>query len=70
MTAAQLMERLAKLPPNREVMILDGENGGGVPRSITLSPTDRIITKTDSDDTSDCEGKVGMGVTIIGYGCY
>lgn len=70
MTAAQLISRLSQIPPDTEVMILDGFNGGGDPREINFGPVTRKITNANAEDTADCEGKIGNTVVLIGYGCY
>jgi len=70
MTAAQLISRLSQVPPDTEVMILDGFNGGGDPREINFGPVTRKITYANAADTADCEGKIGKTVVLMGYGCY
>jgi hypothetical protein len=50
-------------------MILDGYNGGGVPRDINVY-SQRTITGADADDTADCEQRIGEVVYVLGYGCY
>jgi len=52
-----------------EVMILDGSNGGGVPREINIDSY-KVITEEHADDCADCENKVGEKVFTLGYGCY
>lgn len=70
MTKQELLRRLDKFPNDVEVMILDGFNGGGVPRTINLGPSDHIITETDADEACDCEDRVGEKVVVLGYGFY
>ena len=70
MLVKELIERLAKFPQDREVMILDGSNGGGHPREINLGPRAQYITRTDAECVSECEDIVGADVITIGYGCY
>lgn len=70
MLASELIERLRQLPADRQVMILDGFNGGGVPREINLGPTERLITAEHAEEAADCEDIVGSTVAIIGFGCY
>lgn len=70
MTNKELIARLSVCPPDQEVMILDGENGGGAPRTINTGPMEDVICKADADDCGDCEGLVGKRVILIGYGCY
>jgi len=50
--------------------VLDGFNGGGLPRTINLGPTSRQITPDYARETADCEGLVGKDVLVVGYGCY
>lgn len=70
MTVAQLMERLSKLNPNMEVMILDGHNGGGHPREINLGPKVEQITTPDMEAVAECEERLGEEIVILGYGNY
>lgn len=70
MTIKTLIERLSTYDPNTEVMILDGFNCGGYPRTINVGPYLRTIKKNEEKDCGDCEGKVGKQVVLMGYGCY
>jgi len=70
MTVEDLIKRLKTLDKNRDIMILDGFNGGGYPREINLGPTTHIITKEDEKECGDCEGKIGKKIYIMGYGVY
>ena len=70
MTIQKLIERLNQFPSDMEVKILDGFNGGGVPRTINLGPYTQTITSDDAKDAIDCEDLEGEEVVIIGYGCY
>jgi len=65
-----LIQLLLMQDPEQECMILDGNNGGGEPREINLGPVNHLITPSNADNGCDCEGKSGLTVTIIGYGCY
>ena len=56
--------------PDKDIMILDGFNGGGIPRTINLGPCDQTITEADANEAADCEGSIGKEVLVIGYGCY
>lgn len=56
--------------PEKEVMILDGFNGGGSPRTINLGPSVYSITQLDADETGDCEDRVGEEIIRLGFGCY
>jgi hypothetical protein len=69
MKASILIELLQKLPADRDVMILDGWNGGGEPRTINFQ-TNRRITKENAANGADCENRVGEVVTVFGYGSY
>lgn len=70
MTIKTLIERLSAYDLNTEVMILDGFNGGGYPRTINCGPYLRIVKKKEEKDCPDCEGKVGKQIVVMGYGCY
>lgn len=61
---------MQKLQGDPEVMVLDGENGGGHPRSLNLGPVLRTIGAEDADAVAECEGNVGLRVVLIGFGCY
>jgi hypothetical protein len=63
--AARLLQN-----PEMEIMVLDGSNGGGVPRTINFGPVVSKVNKSDEYETADCEGKVGQSVLIIGFGSY
>ena len=69
MKASQLAEKLLQ-NPDMEVMIMDGPNGNGFPRTINFGPIIHIINEGDEFVTDDCEGKVGTKVLLIGYGSY
>lgn len=71
MTVRELIEQLSELRPDCQVMILDGFNGGGDPRTINLGPTAQPITKEDIENNADCEEiPEGEAVYVIGFGCY
>lgn len=70
MTIAELIERLAALPPDQSVMILDGFNGDGIPREINFGPTERQLTEPNASQAFDCEGRAGEKVIVLGFGCY
>lgn len=70
MTCADLIRRLQQFPADAEVMILDGFNGGGVPRTLNHGPGLREITPEHAEDSADCEDRVGEQVVTLGYGCY
>lgn len=70
MKACELIERLSQLPPNAEVMVMDGNNGAGVPRAINFGPCERVVTLGDADQTYDCEHLIGVKVQTIGFGAY
>lgn len=69
MTVIELIQYLSKFPSNQEVMILDSFNGGGTPREINLKST-RTITEEMSEETCDCEEKIGQEVIVLGFGNY
>ena len=69
MKASRLAEILMQ-NPDMDVMILDGSNGGGFPRTLNLGPIIHTINEGDEFVTDDNEGKVGTKVLLIGYGCY
>lgn len=78
MKVKDLIEKLLLLPQDMEVTILDGFNGGGMPRTINFGPlvddpksdlrTPGIVL--DSDDYSDIETPEGEPIVVMGYGCY
>ncbi len=70
MTIGELIFLLAKYPDTMQVMVLDGPNGGGVPRDMNIGPVRRTITIDDSAETADCEGIEGQTVVVVGFGCY
>lgn len=71
MTAKELIKHLRNYDASTEVMILDGPNGSGEPREINLLSDElHSITKRESRETADCEGKVGQKVILLGYGSY
>lgn len=69
--AGQLAEFFSKLPPETNVMVLDGFNGGGDPRFLNYGPrvvkVDQKLIGTNGD-TSFLEA--GEGLVVFGYGCY
>lgn len=70
MKVGELIKELQAFDPEMEVMILDGFNGGGSPRTINLGPGLMTISQQDAKETADCEGRVGESVVRLGYGCY
>jgi len=73
MKLTELIARLQALQQDhgdRAVMVLDGFNGGGVPRAINLGPTLRVVATADAEVTADCEEIVAEKVVILGFGCY
>jgi hypothetical protein len=71
MNVQQLIFQLYKLDPFKEVMILDGFNGAGDPRTINLGPTIHKITEANREFTADCEDMpLEHEVVVLGYGCY
>lgn len=71
MKIKELIARLQKIDPEKEIMILDGFNGGGAPRTINFGPVGRTIKAVDQEDSADCEEfELGTEVVVIGFGCY
>lgn len=70
LTIAGLIAQLQKFDPTKAVMILDGHNGGGVPRTINLKPDLHVVTEEEGNGCTDCEEIVGEEVVVFGYGCY
>jgi hypothetical protein len=70
MTVHELITKLLREDMGSEIMVLDGYNGGGSPRTINLGPHKYAIDKDDADGVADCEGRDGEQVIVIGYGCY
>lgn len=70
MTKRELIDFLTPYGDDMDVMILDGFNGGGVAREINLGPCEHVITAAEANEASDCDGRVGNTVVVIGYGCY
>lgn len=71
MIVRELIERLQTLDQDREIMILDGFNAGGYPRTINIPPSDHEIQRIDILDCGDCEEMpIGHKVYVMGYGCY
>jgi len=71
MTINELIKKLQELPPDAEIMILDGGNGCGYPRTLNFGPVSQKITDEDVQAVADCEDTMpGVTVYVIGYGCY
>lgn len=70
MTVRELIAKLQAHDPFQEVMVLDGPNGGGVPRDLNLGPVQRRLTAQDEENTADVEGRAGEVVVVLGCGCY
>jgi len=76
MLVMQLIEQLSQLPQTLEVTILDGFNGGGIPRDINLTPHVydpkewEWTTNKERDDYSDIHTPTGQPIVVMGYGCY
>lgn len=69
MTKAELFKRLADVPDDQELMILDGFNAGGFPREINVYH-EHTVTEKDAEECGDCEELVGTKVFVLGYGSY
>lgn len=70
MRVKDLIDTLKNFDQTAKVMILDGSNGGGCPRTINCGPFMREVTENDQSSTDDCDGLVGHKVVVIGFGCY
>lgn len=74
MTKQELIEQLNAIEGNPEIAILDGFNGGGVPRTINLGPLlFSGIPAYPGDkqaDYADIESAPGTPIILMGYGCY
>lgn len=70
MNVGELIQQLQQFDPSMEVMVLDGFNGGGSPRTINLGPSLHAITEKYADMSGDCEGRVGEQIVRMGYGSY
>jgi hypothetical protein len=70
MKIKELIAALELCDPEQEVMILDGFNGGGSPRTINFGPCLHLVDQKEADDAADCEDLVGQHVQVLGYGCY
>ena len=70
MKVREFLELFSHYNPETELMILDGFNGGGLPRTINYGPAPLKITEDHARECGDCEGMVGADVVVIGYGCY
>ena len=70
MNKKQLIDALSLVEDDSEIMILDGSNGGGIPRAINFGPVSRTVSNADAQETDDCETLVGKSVVCLGYGCY
>jgi hypothetical protein len=77
MKISELIAKLGEYDPDMEVVILDGFNGGGQPRTINLGPCEwdaetlEEMAEMDCEpDYSDIDSKPGTPIVIMGYGCY
>jgi hypothetical protein len=77
MKVSELIAELSKCDPDMEVVILDGFNGGGQPRTINLGPckwdAETLEEMADMDmepDYSDIYSEPGTPIVIMGYGFY
>ena len=73
-TVRQLIDRLStqfKDDMDKEIMILDGSNGGGIIRNINLGPSLHSVRMEDIQESGDNEYRVpGAHIVVIGFGCY
>lgn len=70
MTVKQLIACLSRLNQKRQVMILDGFNGSGIPREINAGPSEYTIQPQDANESADCDDMIGEPVYTIGFGSY
>jgi hypothetical protein len=70
MKVKQLKEWLDTLPEDKEIMIMDGFDGGGTPREINLLKASLFIEEDWVDHCNDCDGLLNEDVAVMGYGCY
>jgi len=77
MKVKDLIEKLSRFNPEMEVVILDGFNGGGDPRTINFGPyvwdQKELNERKEwniSPDYSDLNVTNGTPIVVMGYGCY
>lgn len=70
MLKAELIAKLAKYPDDTDIMLLDGENGAGHPREISIGPYEHTINEGNENWTFDCENRTGQKVVVLGFGSY
>lgn len=70
MTVDELISQLRVFDGNLEVTILDGSNGGGVPRAINNKPRLSSTDEWDPDDLDDLENLWVDNIVVMGYGFY
>jgi len=71
MSVKELIQQLQKFNLELEIMVLDGSNAGGYPRTINTGPRTQYIELKDIEDCGDCEEfAIGEQIIAIGYGCY
>jgi len=73
----EFINELEKIDSKLEVAIIDGFNGGGIPRTINFGPLifdpsnkDSTFSGDERQDYSDIETKAGNEILVMGYGCY
>lgn len=76
-TVGSLIKELQQLDQDLEIGVLDGFNGGGIPRALNMGPYE--FNPSDEDQTfdghgmadySDLKTEEGQKIVYIGYGCY
>lgn len=70
MTKRELIKRLETFSDDTVVMVLDGFNAQGNPRTLNFGPVEHVVTAAEAEETADCEDLIGEPVALIGYGCY
>jgi hypothetical protein len=77
MKISELIAELREFDPDMEVVILDGFNGGGQPRTINFGPAEwdaeilEEMAGIDCElDYSDIDSQPGTSIVVMGYGCY
>lgn len=74
MTLNQMIEQLTAFQRagfgDKQFMVLDSHNGGGMPREVNLGPNIHTVTVQESEECADCEDVMGEHVIVVGFGCY
>jgi hypothetical protein len=77
MTVGDLINKLSAFDARTEITILDGFNGGGIPRTINFGPIlfdpqdkERTFNGDEMQDYSDLDTPSGQKIIVMGYGSY